>query len=77
MAHSIRIARKPGAHAPYAERSVAPRPLELLSVEEAARYAKVSVQTVRRWLKSGKLRFYRAGRQIRIDVSDLVHSLSE
>lgn len=51
-------------------------PAELLSVQEAADYAKVSTQTVRRWIKSRKLKIYRAGRQIRIDKSDLVDLLS-
>jgi excisionase family DNA binding protein len=50
--------------------------LRLLSVREAADYAKVSTQTARRWIKAGYLKVYRAGRQIRIDESDLVHFLS-
>jgi excisionase family DNA binding protein len=50
--------------------------LRLLTVPEAAHYAKVSTQTIRRSLKAGRLKFYRAGRQIRIDESDLVNYLS-
>jgi excisionase family DNA binding protein len=55
-----------------ARRFAQPRPLRLLSVREAASYAKVSTQTVRRWIKAGYLKIYRAGRQIRIDDSDLL-----
>ena len=53
-----------------------PRSLRLLSIQEGADYAKVSTQTVRRWIKWGGLKFYRGGRQIRIDESDLVNFLS-
>ena len=51
-------------------------PAEFLSVQEAADYVKVSTQTVRRWVKGGHLKFHRAGRQIRIDKSALVHFIS-
>ena len=51
-------------------------PAEFLSVQEAAEYVKVSTQTVRRWVKGGHLKFHRAGRQIRIDKSALVHFIS-
>ena len=50
--------------------------LELLTIKEAAVFAKVSTQTLRRGMKAGHLKFYRAGRQIRIDESDLVNYLS-
>ena len=50
--------------------------LKLLSVKESADYAKVSTQTVLRAIKAGHLKTYRAGRQIRIDESDLVQCLS-
>jgi excisionase family DNA binding protein len=53
-----------------------PRPLKLLTVPEAALYTKVSTQTLRRAMKAGRLKFFRAGRQIRIDESDLVDYLS-
>ena len=53
-----------------------PKRLELLTIKEAAVFAKVSTQTLRRALKAGHLKFYRAGRQIRIDESDLVNYLS-
>ena len=51
-------------------------PAEFLSVQQAADYVKVSTQTVRRWVKGGHLKFHRAGRQIRIDKSALVHFIS-
>ena len=54
-----------------------PRPLKLLTVAEAAHYTKVSTQTLRRAMKAGRLKFYRAGRQIRIDEADLVEFLSQ
>ena len=47
-----------------------------MSIQEAADYAKVSTQTIRHWIKWGGLKFYRGGRQIRIDESDLVNFLS-
>jgi excisionase family DNA binding protein len=53
-------------------RAVPPRCLTLLTVQEAADYAAVSKQTVRRWIRAGDLRILRAGRQIRIDESDLL-----
>jgi excisionase family DNA binding protein len=58
------------------EHTSQPRLLALLSLKGAADYAQVSIQTVRRWVKGGHLKYYRAGRQIRIDESDLVHFLS-
>ena len=51
--------------------------LRVLTVPEAAHYAKVSTQTIRRAIKAGHLKFYRAGRQIRIDEADLVQYLSQ
>ncbi len=53
-------------------RAVPARCLTLLTVQEAANYASVSKQTVRRWIRAGDLRVLRAGRQIRIDESDLL-----
>jgi excisionase family DNA binding protein len=53
-------------------RDASPRCLTLLTVLEAADYASVSTQSVRRWIRSGDLRILRAGRQIRIDESDLL-----
>lgn len=45
--------------------------LALRTVREAASYARVSQQTIRRWLKTGQLKSYRVGRQIRIHQNDL------
>jgi excisionase family DNA binding protein len=56
--------------------STPPRALKLLSVRDAADFAKVSTQTVRRLIKAGKLKVYRVGRQIRIDESDLIDIIS-
>ena len=69
MTPTIRLARKPGI---VGREVTKPQPLKLLSVLEAADYAKVSPQTVRRWIKAGDLKVYRAGRQIRIDEADLL-----
>lgn len=51
--------------------------LNLLSIRKAAEYAGVSTSTVRRWIKSGTLKTYRAGKQVRIDEADLIASLSQ
>jgi excisionase family DNA binding protein len=58
-----------------AQRMASP-PSSLLSVRDAAEYYHVSQQTVRRLIKSGKLKTYRVGRQIRIDLSDVVNYMS-
>jgi excisionase family DNA binding protein len=50
--------------------------LTLLTLQEAAAYARVSISTLRRWVHDGELRFYKAGRQRRIDEMDLVRFLS-
>jgi excisionase family DNA binding protein len=55
---------------------VASPPPSLLSVRDAADYYQVSPQTVRRLIKAGKLKTYRVGRQIRIDLTDLVSCMS-
>jgi excisionase family DNA binding protein len=74
MSHTIRITRK--SVAPAEPTPSTPRSLKLMSVQDAANYAKVSTQTVRRAIKAGDLKIYRMGRQIRIDESDLVDYLS-
>jgi excisionase family DNA binding protein len=72
---AITLVRKPGTRAQTVE-PTPQRALKLMSVQEAADYAKVSTQTVRRLIKTGKLQIYMIGRQIRIDESDLVGYLS-
>ena len=64
--------KKPGTPA----KPVAGTSQSLLSVKDAAEYYHVSEQTVRRLIKAGKLKTYRVGRQIRIDLSDLVNCMS-
>jgi excisionase family DNA binding protein len=75
MTSRITITKKPSTNV---ERlgAVPPRSLKLMSVQGAAEYAHVSTQTVRRAIKAGHLKIYRAARQIRIDESDLVNYLS-
>ena len=68
----MRITTPPGTRHEFPS----PKQLRLRTVAEAAHYAKVSTQTIRRWIRSGSLKFYRGGRQIRIDESDLVNFLS-
>jgi excisionase family DNA binding protein len=50
--------------------------LKLMTVQEAAAYARVSVSTVRRWVRDEGLPVYKAGRQKRIDEMELVRFLS-
>jgi excisionase family DNA binding protein len=50
--------------------------LKLLTLKEAAAYARVSISTVRRWVRDEGLPFYKAGRQKRIDETELVRFLS-
>jgi excisionase family DNA binding protein len=63
--------RTSNAEAPRAHRQ-----LNLLTVQEAAIYARVSISTVRRWVRDEGLSFYQAGRQKRIDELELVRFLS-
>lgn len=44
---------------------------QYLSVERAAAMAEVHADTIRGWVKSGRLREHRAGRELRILRSDL------
>jgi len=69
----MRITTPPGTRHEFPS----PKQLRLRTVAEAAHYAKVSTQTIRRAIKAGHLKFYRAGRQIRIDEADLVQYLSQ
>jgi excisionase family DNA binding protein len=73
MTSRITITKKPST--PVERLGTVPS-LKLMSVQGAAQYAHVSTQTVRRAIKAGQLKIYRAGRQIRIDESDLVNYLS-
>ena len=56
--------------------SGAEKQLTLLTLQEAAAYARVSISTVRRWVSGEGLPFYKAGRQKRIDEKELVKFLS-
>jgi excisionase family DNA binding protein len=69
---SIRITKRSAAPG----QPVASTPQSLLSVKATAEYYHVSQQTVRRLIKAGKLKTYRVGRQIRIDMVDLVNCMS-
>jgi excisionase family DNA binding protein len=53
------------------EASPAPGPDPLLTVAEAAQYAKVAETTVRGWITEGKLRASQAGRRWRIRQGDI------
>jgi excisionase family DNA binding protein len=50
--------------------------LKLLTLQETATYARVSISTVRRWIRGGELPTYTAGRQKRVDEKALVQFLS-
>ena len=50
-------------------------PAELCTVQDAARRLCVSTETVRQWLKTGRLRGFRAGRIMRVDTSALGEAL--
>jgi excisionase family DNA binding protein len=65
--------RKPATPA----RPVASPPKTLMSIGDVASYCKVSPQTIRRAIKSGRLQIYHAGKQIRIYEPDLIKYLSQ
>ena len=50
--------------------------MEWMTIEEAAKYLKVSVPSIRLYIKSGKLPSYRQGHLIRLKQSDLDAFLS-
>jgi excisionase family DNA binding protein len=54
----------------------AEKKLNLMTMLEAAAYARVSISTVRRWVRDEELAVYQAGRQKRVDETDLVRFLS-
>jgi len=47
---------------------------EYLTIKEAAAIAKVHPQTIRNWIKWGKLKAYKPGADLRVKESDL-HNL--
>ena len=47
------------------------------TIEEVAKMLKVVYLTVYRWIQDGKLRAYKAGRQYRIEKSDLDNFLEK
>lgn len=49
----------------------ATKPDEHLSTKAAAKYAGVHVDTVRRWIREGKIESHRAGRAVRVRRTDL------
>lgn len=49
----------------------------LWSVRETADYLAVSDKTIRRWIQTGRLAAYRAGKQIRISPSAVHDCLTE
>ena len=51
--------------------------IEMLKPDEVAERLKVSVFSVRRWIKQGKLPAYRVGRAWRISTDDLAQWLSK
>lgn len=50
--------------------------MEWMTIEEAAKYLKVSVPSIRKYIKSGKIPSYRQGYIIRLKQSDLDAFLS-
>jgi excisionase family DNA binding protein len=76
MAPTIRFIRRSAGTGQGLDRAPSVS-LNLLSIRESADYAKVSQQTIRRAIKAGHLKTYRAGRQIRINETDLVQYLSQ
>lgn len=50
-------------------------PTELLTVNEAARLAKVCHHTVRRWIRTGKLAAYNSGMRVRVDRANVIKFL--
>ncbi len=68
IAELVRVEVDARVRAALAER---PAAAELLSTAEAARYAKVTPRSIRRWLDQGKLRALHAGRELRIRRADL------
>jgi excisionase family DNA binding protein len=64
------------ATASYRKGVVATNTEELLSLSEAAERLGVSIYTVRRWIKDGKLRAFRPGKEYRVQEADLEEFLA-
>jgi excisionase family DNA binding protein len=77
MAHSIEIPTRDADIGRNSGRPIPPKRPILLTVQQAADFASISQQTVRRWIKAGHLKVYRAGRQIRIDEADLIANVTQ
>ena len=60
----IKLHPKPPSKELGRPRQTERKSLTLYSVKGASAYAGVSTTTVRRWVRDGVLKFYRAGRQI-------------
>ncbi len=58
------------------EETPKPEPKEYLSTEEAAAFASVRPATIRRWIRTGQIVGYRAGRLIRVRRVDLERHMS-
>ena len=54
-----------------AEIAKATMPTEYLTTRAAAQLAKVAEETIRRWIREGKLEVFRAGRVVRVLRADL------
>lgn len=54
----------------------APKVPRLLSKQELAAHLCVSTRTVSRWLKTGELRAYKLGRQVRISELEVIRFIS-
>lgn len=51
--------------------------MELMTVEEAARYLKISPEVIRRWLREKKLPGFKIGKEWRIAREDIDTMLKE
>ena len=76
---AIRLPSKTTSHCESAQATSAQinPPTELMSIRAVMNYLSVSDPTIRRWIRSGNLRSYKAGRQVRIDKADLISFLSK
>ncbi len=50
---------------------------EFMTSSDAAKFAAVATGTIRRWVKSGKLRDHRAGRRVRVRRADIERLLRD